>query len=303
LRGMADRLAANHNVYFALLAPFLLWKTRIAFEVEAWRAARGARIESWIDVIAEVEALASVASYAYECPADPFAEIDTEGVSVEAVGLGHPLLPVSKSVRNDLSLGGPGSTRVLVVSGSNMSGKSTWLRTVGVNVVLAQAGVPVRAVRMRVSPLSIGATLRVQDSLQSGASRFYAEIKRIKQVVDLASGPRPLLFLLDEILHGTNSHDRRQGAEAIVRGLLDRGAIGLITTHDLALADIAEGLSPLATNVHFADAFDGGTLHFDYTMRPGVVRESNALALMRSVGLAVGEAGPTPGESWDADRK
>ncbi len=169
-----------------------------------------------------------------------------------------------------------------------MSGKSTWLRTVGVNAVLAQAGATVRADRLKLSPLAIGGTLRVHDSLQAGRSRFYAEILRLKQLVEMAKQTPPLLFLIDEILHGTNSHDRLQGAEAVVRGLIDRGAIGLFTTHDLALAEVAGRLAPRAENVHFADHLDdAGRLAFDYQMRPGVVRQSNALALMRAVGLDV----------------
>jgi len=168
-----------------------------------------------------------------------------------------------------------------------MSGKSTFLRTVGVNAVLALAGAPVRARRLRLSPLAIGATLRIQDSLQEGRSRFYAEILRVRQVVDLSRGPLPLLFLLDEIFAGTNSHDRRLGAESVVRGLAAAGALGLVTTHDLSLTHIAEQLGPRAANVHFADHFENGEMIFDYRLHEGVVRHSNALALMRAVGLRV----------------
>jgi DNA mismatch repair ATPase MutS len=168
-----------------------------------------------------------------------------------------------------------------------MSGKSTLLRTIGVNAVLALAGAPVRARRLRLSPMVIGATLRIQDSLQAGRSRFYAEITRIRQILDMAKGSPPLLFLLDEFLQGTNSHDRRQGAEGVLRTLLDCGALGLITTHDLALAEIADRLAPRAANVHFEDRFEDGALTFDYRMRPGVVTTSNALALMRLVGIEV----------------
>ena len=157
-----------------------------------------------------------------------------------------------------------------------MSGKSTLLRTVGVNAVLAFAGAPVRAGRLRVSPLRVGATLRIQDSLQEGRSRFYAEITRIREVADLAEGSVPVLFLLDELLHGTNSHDRAVGAAGILRALLDRGAIGLITTHDLALTNVA-------------DRFEAGEIAFDYVMKPGPVTRSNAIALMRAVGLDVQE--------------
>jgi len=153
--------------------------------------------------------------------------------------------------------------------------------------VLAQAGAPVRAVSLRLSPLAIGTTVRIQDSLQAGRSRFYAEITRLHQILERTKEPLPVLFLLDEILHGTNSHDRRIGAEAVVRGLLARGAIGLVTTHDLALARIADELAPHAANVHFQDELVDGRIHFDYRMRPGVVQRSNALALMRAVGLEV----------------
>jgi DNA mismatch repair ATPase MutS len=161
--------------------------------------------------------------------------------------------------------------------------------------VLAQAGAPVRARRLRISPLAIGASLRIVDSLQAGTSHFYAEIQRLRQIVDLASadadadsaGGPTLLFLLDEILHGTNSHDRRIGAEAIVRGLLERGALGLVTTHDLALTRIADQLAPRVDNQHFADHLEEGKLVFDYQLRRGVVQHSNALALMREVGLDV----------------
>ncbi len=145
-------------------------------------------------------------------------------------------------MRNDVRLGG--DLRVLLISGSNMSGKSTLLRTVGVNAVLAMAGAPVRASRLSLSVVALGATLRVQDSLQAGRSRFYAELTRIRTLVQIAAGPRPLLFLLDEVFHGTNSHDRTVGAEAVIRGLIDQGAIGFVTTHDLALAAVADRLAP-----------------------------------------------------------
>ena len=204
---------------------------------------------------------------------------------VDSEGLGHPLIPAARRVVNDLRLGG--ERRMIVVSGSNMSGKSTLLRTVGINAVLALAGAPVCARRLTLCPVTLGATLRINDSLQAGKSRFYAELTRLKQIVDHAGGAPPLLFLLDEILHGTNSHDRRIGAEAILRGLVARGAAGLVTTHDLALAEVAEAMAPRAINVHFEDHLEGGVMSFDFRMKPGVVRKSNALELMRAVGLEV----------------
>jgi DNA mismatch repair ATPase MutS len=176
---------------------------------------------------------------------------------------------------------------VIIVSGSNMSGKSTLLRSVGVSVVLALAGAPVTAKRLRLSAFVLGATLHIEDSLQAGHSRFFAEILRIRTIADAARGPVPLLFLLDEILHGTNSHDRRIGAEGIVRALVGLGAVGLVTTHDLALTELPAKLGVSAVNMHFEDRQEDGRMIFDYRMRPGVVEHSNALALMRAIGLDV----------------
>ncbi len=278
-------LEARRNELFAPLAALLLWSTQLAFAIEAWRSISGPALARWLAVTGELEALCALAGYAYEHPHDPFPELVTGGPSLEGEGLGHPLLPDGRCVRNDVRLGG--NARVLIVSGSNMSGKSTLLRTVGTNVVLALAGAPVRATRLRLSLLTVGSSMRVQDSLQDGTSRFYAEITRLRRLVDLAGDSVALLFLLDELLHGTNSHDRRIGAEAVVRELVNRGAIGLVTTHDLALADIVDRLAGRAANVHFEDHLEDGRMRFDYRLRRGVVTKSNALELMRAVGLEV----------------
>jgi DNA mismatch repair ATPase MutS len=237
----------------------------------------------WLATVGQLEALGSLAGFAWEHPADVYPDLDEGQACFEAEGLGHPLMSEAACVRNDVALGG--AVRVLIVSGSNMSGKSTLLRAVGVNAVLALAGAPVRAGRLRLSRLSVGATLRIRDSLQEGTSRFYAELVRLRDLVRIAEGPVPLLFLLDEILHGTNSHDRRLGAAAVVSGLVERGAVGLVTTHDLALSEVASDPAVRAANVHFEDQLQDGQMVFDYRMRPGVVRTSNALALMRTLGL------------------
>ncbi len=286
LRLLIELLESRNNQVFAPVAIVLLWATQFAFAIEAWRAHSGPQIAVWLRVVGEFEALCSLAGYAYEHPADPFPEIVEDGVCFEAEALAHPLLPAARSVANDLRLGDD-QRRLFVVSGSNMSGKSTLLRTVGVNTVLALAGGPVRGHRLRLSPLSIGASLRTQDSLQGGISRFYAEITRLRQIVEIGNGQPPLLFLLDEILHGTNSHDRRVGAEAIIRALARRGAVGLVTTHDLALTRIADGPALSAVNVHFEDQLENGKMTFDYRLRAGVVEKSNAIELMRAVGLEV----------------
>jgi hypothetical protein len=285
LSNLIDLLNSRRNQLFAVFAYPFLWGTQMAYAIEAWRAVSGKAIARWLAVVGQFEALCALAAYAFENPDDSFPEIVEHGPCYQGEGLAHPLLPRGTCVPNDLHLGEP--LRVLIVSGSNMSGKSTFLRTIGINAVLALAGAPVRARRLRISPLSLGATLRILDSLQEGKSRFYAEILRLRQVVDLSRGQAPLLFLLDEIFAGTNSHDRRVGAEAVVRGLVEAGAIGLVTTHDLSLTHIAEGLGERAANVHFADHFENELPTFDYRLRPGVVEHSNALALMRAVGLKV----------------
>ena len=283
LNRLKELMDSRDNWLLRLVGPPLLYGSQIAFAVEAWRAESGPSVRSWIAALGEIEALSALASYAYEHPGDPFPEIVEGEACFEAEGLGHPLLPEARCVRNELKLGA--GLRMLVVSGSNMSGKSTLLRSAGVSAVMAMAGGPVRARRLRLSPVAVGASIRINDSLQDGASRFYAEITRLRKLVDLAAGPRPLLFLIDEMLNGTNSHDRRIGAEAVVRGLVQRGAIGLVTTHDLALTDIAQAMQPRAANVHFEDHLENGRISFDYIMRQGVVTKSNALELMRSVGI------------------
>jgi hypothetical protein len=286
LRRLIELNDQSRNQMFALLAKPLMWSTQCAFAIERWRQTSGGHIGEWLEAVGEMEALCSLAGYAAEHPSDPFPELLAEGPRFEGEGIAHPLLLPSAAVRNNVSLGGS-DPHLLLISGSNMSGKSTLLRSVGLNTVLAWAGAPVRAHGVRVSPLAVGASMRVQDSIQDGKSRFYAEITRLRLVVDMASAEPPLLFLLDELLSGTNSHDRLIGADAVVTTLVERGAIGLVTTHDLALAHVAERLAPRAINVHFEDHIEDGRIAFDYRMRSGVVQKSNALELMRSVGLEV----------------
>ena len=283
VRFLVDLFDSRRNQFFAPVALLTLWDVHCALAIEAWRARHGDSVGGWLPAIGQLEALCSLAGFAWEHPDDVYPDVDEGETRFEAEGLGHPLMPPTGCVRNDVMLGA--ATRVLIVSGSNMSGKSTLLRAVGVNAVLALAGAPVRATRLRLSRVSVGATLRIHDSLQEGTSRFYAELIRLRDLVRIADGSVPLLFLLDEILHGTNSHDRRLGAAAVVSGLVQRGAIGLVTTHDLALSEVARDPAVGATNVHFEDRMEDGQMVFDYRVRPGVVQTSNALALMRALGL------------------
>ncbi|MFO0823252.1 MAG: hypothetical protein U0792_09040 [Gemmataceae bacterium] len=287
LRRLLGWYDSRRNAFFVPIAILRMWNIRFAYMLEQWRGRSGPAVARWLRAVGEIEALSSLASASYENPGDVFPTVESGPVRLVAVGIGHPLIPLEKCVRNDVTLGGESGPRVLLISGSNMSGKSTLLRAVGVNAVLALAGGVVRAQSLTLTPLSLAATMRVQDSLQAGRSRFFAEVTKVRQLLDLAkNGPLPLLFLLDEIFSGTNSADRVAGAEGVVKTLLAAGAVGFVTTHDLSLTGVAEHL-PGTVNVHFCDGFAGGELKFDYTMRPGVVPHGNGLALMRAVGLEV----------------
>jgi hypothetical protein len=268
--------------------PFL-YTVQTAMAAEAWRRHWGGKLRAWVEITGELEALLSLAGYSYEHADDPFPEFVAHepGASAVFIGeqLGHPLIPAATCVRNDVRL--DAATRVLLVSGSNMSGKSTYLRTAGINAVLAMAGAPIRGTSLRLSSLSLGSSIRRVDSLQENRSSFYTEILRIKDVFELTAGAAPVLFLFDELLEGTNSNDRKIGAEGLLRALLERGAMGIVTTHDLALTETTAALPGTARNVHFQDYVVSGEMRFDYKLREGVVAKSNALELMRLIGLKV----------------
>lgn len=262
----------------------LLWGTQFGMAIERWRRRHGASFGRGLSAIGEFEALTALACYSFEHPRDPFPVLTEGAPLLDAGQIGHPLLDESACQRNDVRL--TRDRRLLIVSGSNMSGKSTLLRSTGVNVVLALMGAPVRASHMTVSNLRISASIRVQDSLLRGRSHFYAEVSKIRGSISRAESS-PVLFLIDEILSGTNSRDRRIAAEAVIRALIARNAIGMITTHDLALTQIALIHELCAENMHFSDQTDSGGLEFDYRLRPGVLKESNALALIRTLGISV----------------
>jgi hypothetical protein len=265
-----------------------LFTVQVGFAAESWRRKSGAKIRRWVEIVAEMEALLSLASYSFEHPSDPFPEFTDDkqvGALFDGSELGHPLIAAEQCIRNSVRL--DRDTQLLLVSGSNMSGKSTLLRTVGINVVLANAGAPVRAKSLRLSPLCLGTRIRSTDSLQEGRSNFYTEILRIRKVFELADRPEPLLYLFDELLEGTNSKDRRIGAEGLLRALISRIAIGIVSTHDLALTEITVPLGSVVRNQHFQDSVINGEMRFDYKLREGVVAKSNALELMRLIGLKV----------------
>jgi hypothetical protein len=265
----------------------LMYSVQVAWAVQRWRRTHGAAVRLWLEAVAEMEALLSLATYAYEHPGDVFPEFVEGGAGVEAEEMGHPLIAAAACVRNSLRIGG--ETRVVLISGSNMSGKSTLMRTLGVNTVLAMCGGTVRAKRLRLTPLQIGASLRVNDSLQEGHSRFYAEIEKLGRICKLAeTAVEPgVMFLLDELLQGTNSKDRMVGAEGVVRALVEAGAIGVVTTHDLALAEMQGLPAGAMRNMHFQDEIVEGQMRFDFTLREGVAMKSNGVELMRLIGLKV----------------
>jgi hypothetical protein len=282
---IVEYIRSLDNTIMRVLNIPLLYAVQVAYAAEAWRNAHGAAVRSWLAAIGEVEALLSLSGYSYEHPSDPFPEFLEGPPCFNAEQLGHPLIPAAKCVRNNVDV--CGETRVLLISGSNMSGKSTLMRAVGINTVLAMAGAPVRAQRLQLTPLQIGASILINDSLQEGSSRFYAEITRLRQICDLAEKNPPVLFLLDELLQGTNSKDRLIGAEGVVRALLASGAIGLISTHDLALTNIGEQKDPRLHNVHLQDEIEDGKMKFNFKVHDGIVTKSNGIELMRLIGLKV----------------
>jgi len=278
-------IESRRNFIIALLDLPLLYSVHAALAAERWRRHHGHAVRVWLQTIGDLEALISLSGYSYEHPNDPFPELVEGDALFEAASIGHPLLPGATCVRNDVAIAR--ETRVLLISGSNMSGKSTLLRTIGINTVLAMAGAPVRAQRLRLSPLQVGANIRINDSLHEGSSRFYAEITRLRHLNELAAHTPALLFLLDEVLQGTNSRDRFVGAQGVIRALLGRGAIGLVTTHDLALTEIDVAARGRLRNLHFQDELRDGRMKFDFKLHEGIVTKSNGLELMRSIGLDV----------------
>lgn len=289
LRSITGLVIDRRNMFLRMFDVPLMFSVQVALAAEGWRRQHGGNVRRWIAALGEMEALLSLATYSFEHPADPFPEFVPEFVSgaacFESEEIGHPLLPASVCVRNDVKM--CRKPRVLLLSGSNMSGKSTLLRAVGINAVLAMAGGPVHARNVRLTPLQVGASIRVTDSLREGKSRFYAEITRLRQIVDLTAGEFPVLFLLDEVLQGTNSNDRRVGTQGIVAGFLERGAIGMLSTHDLALTEIAGTTPGDVENVHFQDELKDGRINFDYILHPGIITKTNGLELMRSIGLEI----------------
>lgn len=273
------------NQFFLPLAWMLGLFIHLPHRIQRWRVCYGDRINDWIDAVSTLEVLNSIAAFNYEQAGYTIPSMQDSEVELVAESLGHPLIDSEECVCNPVSL--TTQQPLLLISGSNMSGKSTYLRAVGVNLVLAACGARVHAKQFRAFPFQLATAMRISDSLQEGRSYFYSVVQRLKSVVDFTSQERPVLFLLDEILSGTNSHDRRRGAEAVIRNLVSAGGLGIVTTHDLSLTEIVDTMDGKAANKHFEDHVRDGQMSFDYQLRDGVVRKSNAIELMRMMGLDV----------------
>ena len=285
----------RHWLLFFPIEVVTLWDFHLLWLLERWQVRAGKYVRGWLAALGELEALIALATLHYDHPTWAFPTVEAGQASsplqVEAANLAHPLLPPDRAVGNDVQVGPPGT--FLLITGSNMSGKSTLLRAIGVNCVLAQMGAPICGDRLRLPPLRVMSSMRVQDSLSQGVSFFMAELRGLKTVVDSAlvaqqTGGMPLLYLLDEILQGTNTAERQIAARHIIRRLVDAGAIGAVSTHDLTLA-AAQELAAAAVSMHFTESFsrgaDGPSMHFDYKLRPGIATSTNALTLMEIVGL------------------
>jgi DNA mismatch repair ATPase MutS len=276
----------NKELFFVLSLIFAVG-SQAAIAIAAWKRTHAPAMRIWLDAWAEFEALNAIATYAFEHPEDAWPELlpSSSQALFDARDLGHPLLP--NSVRNDIALGAAAEARFFLISGSNMAGKSTLMRSIGIAAVMAYAGAPVRAASLRLSLFSIGASIALTDSLAEGKSKFLAEVERLAAIVRL-SATTQVLFLVDEIFSGTNSLDRRTAAEAVLRQLLAHGAIGALSTHDLALTSLATE-DNRGVNRHMASPNPDDPLGFDYLLKPGANRHSNALAIIRLLGLDADE--------------
>jgi len=269
--------------WFLLASLFLNAGTHAALSIAAWKRRHAASMKQWLTAWAEFESLSALATYAYEHPANIYPDILPTGTAVfEATALAHPLLP-SEAVANDIALNE--STSLYLISGSNMAGKSTLLRAIGLNAILASMGAPIRATTARLSPLLIGASIALTDSLAEGKSKFLAEVERLHAILQLTHGDQPVLFLIDEIFSGTNSLDRRIAAEAIARAFILGNAIGALSTHDLTLTEMAANTTLRAVNLHMASPNPADPLAFDYRLKPGINPTTNALAILRLIGI------------------
>ena len=276
------RLSKEFHLLFNNL---LFWDLHCVYRIEKWKKKAGPVIHKWFDVIGNFEALSSFANTLFNNPDWTMPEVCGPEFRLEARSIGHPLIPKAENIRNDISLHHKGN--ILIVTGPNMSGKTTFLKILGVNIVLAMAGGPVCAKRFVLSPLKLYTSMKVTDSLDKKLSLFYAELQRLKMIMDAILGKEPVFFLIDEMLKGTNESDRHKGAIALIRQLVENKADGVLATHDLELTKLEQDYSKTITNYHFDGYIEGERLLFDYKLKIGICQSSNALELMKKVGIQV----------------
>ncbi len=285
LRSRIKRLDYRLNQLYIPLNILFFFDYKHLVWLERWRLGAGQQLPAWFDAGAEIEVLSSFANMLYNHPAWAMPVVKPEYFTVEAKNIGHPMIPEKERVCNDFTLDGAG--RIAIVTGSNMSGKSTFERSIGVNMVLALAGAPVCASSFTITDCRLYTYMRIADNLEERTSSFYAELKRLKQLIDLAKEGQPVFFLLDEVLRGTNSRDRQVGSMALIRQLVKSGVSGIIATHDLTLGELERELPEYVTNSHFDVQIDGEEMTFDYKLYRGICTGLNASVLMRKIGIDV----------------
>lgn len=282
---------ARRNQIVAVLGPLVMYEIQLALAIERWRAKHGAKVPAWIDAVGTFEAYSALGCFAFENPYYCFARLSDTGPVLQAESLAHPLLG-EDAVANDISL--DAQRPILVVSGANMAGKSTLLRTIGASVALTYAGAPVRARSLKMSIVNAVASIRVQDSLQGGVSKFAAELQRIRLMLESIRGGIPTLVLVDELFAGTNSFDRFTGAVALSKFLLAcETSLAVLSTHDRNVTHWAEHNSDRVSNVHFRDIFEDGKMRFDFKLKAGPALRGNAVDLMKLAGLPIPDTLPT----------
>ncbi|MEA4903069.1 MULTISPECIES: MutS family DNA mismatch repair protein [Desulfitobacterium] len=286
LSKIADWISSRENAIFIIVNILTLWDYQCMIALEEWKKKSGKLLKNWLEVLAEVEALSSLSNIRFDNPDWAIPVIHGSADALSSLKMGHPLL-TRKRVTNDFAMKSPSG--VILITGSNMSGKSTFLRTIGSNLVLAYAGAPVCAEEFSCSMMNIWTCMRVSDNLEQSISSFYAEILRIKQIVEAAKTDKPVFFLLDEIFKGTNSHDRHYGAKALINQLQKDGALGLISTHDLELGDLEKESQGRVKNYNFREYYENQEIHFDYKLRPGISTTRNALYLIKLAGIELDE--------------
>jgi len=286
LRKLADYFDNRKNIFYQFLNGIFLLDIFLIYSVEKWRSAYGHKITEWMYVIAEMELICSLAGMAYANPLFAYPVFSVDNIALKAKKVGHPLILENERVSNDFEIRGRGS--VALITGSNMAGKSTFLRTIGVNLVLAKLGAPVCASTFQFSPCRIFTSMRTKDNLNESISSFYAELLRIRTLLEQVDEGDPVLYLLDELLKGTNSKDRHKGAMALIRQLSHSNAFGLVSTHDLELGEMSEEIDRLA-NYNFESTIEGEEIRFDYKLRPGLCQNFNATRLMQKMGIEIRE--------------